>query len=1143
MENGFAIIHANRLEDLTALTVDWIRQQPLPPLVDDVFLVESNGIAQWLRLALADDNACGIAAAQQFQMPSRFLWQAYRSVLGEQDVPRTSPFDKSRLLWRLMRLLPSLADNDAFLPLSRFLADDTDLRKLYQLSERLADLYDQYQVYRADWLRHWETGADTLPAADGSSRPLGEQRWQAMLWRALREDMPETLRDTSRASIHARFLKALAQGHIAGALPPRIIVFGISALPQQTLEALHALSAHCQILLLVQNPSEHYWGDIVEDRELLRRQQPRHADKPTLAGLDEQALAMEANPLLASWGKQGRDYINLLYSYDVPAQYQAWFQSIDLFTPPVPGNEAEASLLARIQQDIFSLDNAATATARTLVRGDGSVAFHIAHSRQREVEILHDQLLALFDNDPSLRARDIIVMVPDIQSYAPHVEAVFGGVASDDPRHIPYTLSDRSQQHTQPLAAALAHLLNAPALRFSVSDVLDLLDVAAIRQRFGIASTDLPVIRQWAADAGIRWGFDADHRQALELPGHLAHNSWLFGLERMLLGYASGSAPAWQGIEPFAEVAGLSAGLAGQLAAFVQVLQQYWQTFSEPGTPSQWADRVSRLLEDIASCDDEADALLQASIIDAMEQWQQNCEEAAFAEPVPVSVARAVLLHTLDQGSLSQRFLAGRVNFCTLMPMRSIPFRVVCLLGMNDGDYPRSQLPMDFDLMAARNQYRPGDRSRREDDRYLFLEALLSAREKLYISWVGRNIRDNSDSPPSVLVAQLRDYLAQGWQLPGADRRGAGILDCLTTIHPLQPFSREYFRNNSSLFTYAHEWRDALQARANPPVTTLPLPDALNVTVSPGELARFLRDPVALFFNERLKVRSLPQDDNALDDEPFSLDALASNAIAGDLLDAALRAIREAGDINDAISGQAQRLCATGQLPPPPWDGLHVDVLAEEIRQLARAWQQALSQWPQEAEAQELVVSDLHGEAAFSVEGWLRNLRRNGDQLCQLLPFTGDIHKKPWRLVNAWIDHLCGCAAGLVLHTWLINNETPMAFAPLQQQHARQLLTDIATAWLQALQAPLPLAPRTGFDCISGKAPNLKKAASTYEGGFQHTGERDYASNRLLRRSFPDFEALTASVEDDQPLLVHWARLLYLPLLENRQALDSGGEA
>ena len=173
----------------------------------------------------------------------------------------------------------------------------------------------------------------------------------------------------------------------------------------------------------------------------------------------------------------------------------------------------------------------------------------------------------------------------------------------------------------------------------------------------------------------------------------------------------------------------------------------------------------------------------------------------------------------------------------------------------------------------------------------------------------------------------------------------------------------------------------------------------------------------------------------------------------------------------------------------------------------------------------------------------MRNLRRNGDQLCQLLPFTGDIHKKPWRLVNAWIDHLCGCAAGLVLHTWLINNETPMAFAPLQQQHARQLLTDIATAWLQALQAPLPLAPRTGFDCISGKAPNLKKAASTYEGGFQHTGERDYASNRLLRRSFPDFEALTASVEDDQPLLVHWARLLYLPLLENRQALDSGGEA
>ncbi|MGB1220258.1 MAG: exodeoxyribonuclease V subunit gamma [Alcanivoracaceae bacterium] len=1142
MENGFAIIHANRLEDLTALTVDWIKGQPLPPLVDDVFLVESNGIAQWLRLALADDTACGIAAAQQFQMPSRFLWQAYRSVLGEDQVPHTSPFDKSRLVWRLMRLLPTLSTDEAYLPLARFLADDTDLRKHYQLSERLADLYDQYQVYRADWLTHWEQGHDSLPQANADSVPLNGQRWQARLWRLLRDDMPADQRDTSRASIHARFLKALEQNRIAGALPPRIIVFGISALPQQTLEALHALSGHCQILLLAQNPSEHYWGDIVEDRELLRRQQQRHAGKPSLAGLSADELSMAANPLLASWGKQGRDYINLLYSYDVPERYQDWFQSIDVFSPPHPQDDASAPLLRQVQQDIFSLANTAVGERRMHEDGDDSLSFHVAHSRQREVEVLHDQLLDLFEKDSALKARDIIVMVPDIQSYAPHVEAVFGGIAQDDPRHIPYTLSDRSQQHTLPLAGALAQLLNAPTLRFTVSDILDLLDVAAIRQRFGIAVSDLPLVRQWAAAAGIRWGFDAGHRASLQLPEHLAHNSWLFGLERMLLGYATGDAPAWQAIEPFDEVAGLSARLAGQLAAFIQVLQKHWQQLSQDGTPAQWRERLTQLLDDIALVEDETDAQLQASVIDALEQWQLACDEAAFSQAVPVSIARAVLLRTLDQGSLSQRFLAGQVNFCTLMPMRSIPFRVVCLLGMNDGDYPRSQLPMDFDLMAMRGQYRPGDRSRREDDRYLFLEALLSARQKLYISWVGRNIRDNSPSPASVLVGQLRDYLAQGWTL--ADASSGDILDALTIEHPLQPFSRDYFRSDAAtgrLFTYAHEWREALEPRDGSGPDNLPLPQTENIQATPGEVARFLRDPVALFFNERLKVRALNTDSGAMDDEPFALDALTSTRINGDLLDAGLRAIDNGDDVTDAINREAARLCATGQLPPPPWDSLHADALTDEVGALAMTWQQALQHWPDTAEPIELRLDDLAGPPPFAIEGWLKGLRSGPEGLCQLLPFTGDIDKKPWRLVNAWVDHLCGCATGLKLHSWLLNAEKSFQFQPLDALQARHLLEHMAQAWLQALQMPLPLAVRTGFECMSGKTPNLKKAQSAYEGGFNHTGERDYTSNLLLRRSFPDFDTLVQAHTGDEPLMVHWAERLYVPLLAQRSTLDIGG--
>ncbi|MCK5885867.1 MAG: exodeoxyribonuclease V subunit gamma, partial [Alcanivorax sp.] len=256
MQNGLMVLHGNRLETLTELVADWLQREPLSPLETETFLVQSNGMAQWLKLQLAD--ALGISAGFQFQMPARFLWSAYRTVLGESQVPRTSPFDKSRLLWRLYRLLPTLLNNDHFGPLRHFLADDVDGRKRHQLAERLADLFDAYQVYRADWLADWESGNDRLRKAqdrDAFDDFPTSQLWQAHLWRALLADMDDSKQGLSRSAIHRDFMAALTlqqqQGTPPPGLPRRLIIFGISALPQQALEALAALSQHCQILMLV----------------------------------------------------------------------------------------------------------------------------------------------------------------------------------------------------------------------------------------------------------------------------------------------------------------------------------------------------------------------------------------------------------------------------------------------------------------------------------------------------------------------------------------------------------------------------------------------------------------------------------------------------------------------------------------------------------------------------------------------------------------------------------------------------------------------------------------------------------------------------------------------------------------------------
>ena len=281
---GLIVIHGNRIEELRALAVDWMRRHPLRPLENEVLLVQSNGIAQWLKLALAEREGCGIAAALDVGLPARFLWQAYRSVLGSEAIPQQSPLDKAPLTWRLMRLLPSLLAGEAFAPLRRFLADDGDLRKRYQLAERLADLFDQYQVYRADWLADWAEGHDRLRTSRGGEQELGdESSWQPALWRALLAEVGDEHLAQSRAGVHPRFVARLNElSSPPPGLPRRITVFGISSLPAQVLEALAAIARFSQVMLYAHNPCQHHWGDIVEDKDLLRHEYRRQQRKPGL---------------------------------------------------------------------------------------------------------------------------------------------------------------------------------------------------------------------------------------------------------------------------------------------------------------------------------------------------------------------------------------------------------------------------------------------------------------------------------------------------------------------------------------------------------------------------------------------------------------------------------------------------------------------------------------------------------------------------------------------------------------------------------------------------------------------------------------------------------------------------------------------
>jgi exodeoxyribonuclease V gamma subunit len=1150
---GFHAIHANHLEDLRRAVVWICRQHPVPPLASETFLVQSNGIAQWLKLALAEDpigeadGGMGIAAGMDFLFPSRFIWQAYRAVLPAEEVPEQSPFDKSRLVWRLFRLLPTLVqEQDAFSPLRRFLeGSDADTR-CYQLAGQIADLFDQYQVFRADWLTSWEAGADTIELARGEVRELtDDQRWQPVLWRALVADVAE-LSATSRSRIHTRFMEYgqhLTASDRPPGLPPRIIVFGVSSLPRQALEALSVLSRISQVVLCVHNPCEYFWADIISDRDLLTASRRRGREHEKLASLtDPDALHQHANPLLAAWGKQGRDYIRLLDEFDNPDDYQNRVTTpdgrIDIFSSH--GKDGQAKVLHQIQDDIRTLTSQQEmlGQARQLNPAeDHSIVFHRTHSPQREVEVLHDQLLAAFSADETLRPRDVIVMVPDVNAYAPHIQAVFGRYSPGASRYIPFTISDQQQRHRQPILIALDTLMSLPEHRFGASEVISLLDVPAVRRRFGIAESDLPLIRQWVEGANIRWGLNAGHRHSFDLPEGLARNTWQAGLRRMLLGYGTGPDDAWQGIEPYGEIGGLQAALAGNLYRFVERLENLWKKLAEPYTPEQWLEVIQSMLEQFFDEFTDDELLLVNRLRRQAEQWFEDCASGGMdTETLPLSIVREELLEGLEDGGLNQRFLAGKVNFATLMPMRAIPFKQVCLLGMNDGDYPRSRPPVDFDLMAQDS--RPGDRSRREDDRYLFLEALLSAREQLYISWVGRSIHDDSERPPSVLVAQLRDHLDAVWSTGTTGSTSA----VLTTGHPLQPFSRAYFPADSAgrraLFSYDHEWLQAHQVyEANDDQPLAYLPPAVPLTLA--ELSGFLKAPVDTFYRRRLQIQFINVQAQDTDNETFRLNGLQHWALERELIDQAVVKATDDSDLERRLQDRLERMRARGDLGMGSTEQVSEQQLYSRMPDLYRRYREALQDWPDPLDPAwnfRRTLSNDQGSA--DVADRLGQLRTRPDgAVCRVVIANSSLLEKNAgaralkyaSVLEDWVVHLAGCSIDEAFHTLVLGKEEnrQILLPPVGCDQARALLDTLMSYWIQGQTQPLPVEPSTAYAYLRGLFPpkkegsealGLEKAEQAFEATLAYRGA-------YLGRAFADFESLTQA--GDFAALV---RDLYEPL-------------
>lgn len=1160
--SGFFAIHSNHLEDLRYSLVHLLRTNPLGPLDEDVVLIQSNGIAQWLKQALAEAphehrGGLGIAAGLKFQLPSEFIWSTYRAVLPEQTVPLASPFDKSRLVWRLYRLLPNLVPtNPIYKPLERFLLGDEPQLRTYQLAQKLADLFDQYQVYRADWLAAWEAGDNHYLRASGEVADLGEDRWQSELWREVLKDVGHQLAHTSRSQVHTRFMQAARDlsTDVATGLPKRVILFGLSSLPYQTLEALSALSSQVQVILFVLNPSEYYWADIVSGRDLLRASRKRGLEP---LQQDFERLQLDANPILAGWGKQGRDFIRLLDEFDDPQTYRERFAAdnlrIDIFNPYSESNNP--TLLHQLQNDIYQLTPLSQIKQQKRSvdpHKDLSLSFHNAHSPLREVEILHDQLLAAFNDNKELQPRDVMVMVPDINLYAPFINAVFGRHMSHSANYIPYTVSDQGSRHRKPLLVAFETLLGLSQSRFNASDILSLLEAPALRLKMQISEDELPLIRRWVEGANIRWGLNQSQRHSLGLVASGTRNSWHEGLRRMLLGYALGRNEAWAGVESYSEISGTEALLAGRLAKFIDELDAHWQALQVERSALSWCTYIGGMIEQFF---DDSDADDQQLIDRIRSQIERLIDEVnaglLFLEAVPLKVVTELLLSALDSASISHRFLSGCVNFATLMPMRAIPFKHICLLGMNDGDYPRSRAPLDFDLMA--HDYRPGDRSRRDDDRYLFLEALLSAREHLYISWVGRSINDDSERPASVLVGQLRDHIASYWSLHGSKE---SLVDRLTITHPLQPFSRDYFpdaKANSSinervharqLFTFDSDWHAALDRPVNSPLLNKPLSRSAETRATCAELSRFLKNPIQYFYQQRLKVYFDEVSEEDLDTETFALEGLGKWSIEDELIRELIVSQPSTTEFNQPFTSRLerylQRFARRGALGIASVETILGADLRERMTELdsrygveRQRWHTKVEQplninWTIPCDDSQTQTQIQTQSANLSLIDSIGSLYKDdsGD-ICRLVVSGSKLQSgstvRYAALLSDWVIHLAGQLGENSFTTRILakDQRIEVQFDPLETELAQQLLRQILESWFEGQRRALPLLPDIASAWLGVKDTSNRDIIGAK--AFSTSLERDKG---YLQAAYPSYDSLINSGE-----FGHLSQMLIEPLI------------
>ena len=895
-------VHRASRADVLADGLGELLRSPLPdPFATEVVVVPARGVERWLsqrlshRLGGSPGRDDGVCAGVEFRSPGSLVAE----ITGTRD---EDPWSPEALVWPLLAALDASLDEAWARPLARHVghglpAAEADLRagRRFAVARRLARLFASYALQRPQLVEDWHTGRDT----DGCGRPIDpDLAWQPELWRRL-----ASLVDAPPPQVrHRETLARLRAEPATFDLPARLSLFGHTRLPVTEVELLSALGEHRDVHLWLPHPSDALWSAL----------EPLAAEGPVLRAADTSHHQV-GHPLLSSLGRDVRELQRTLATVAAPTSSLDGEIGAEFGAEFGPGSVAPSSLLGWLQADLRA-NRVGPAATRLLHETDRSVQVHACHGSARQVDVLREVLLGLLADDPTLEPRDVLVMCPDIETFAPLVSAGFGlgevvGEAGHPAHRLRVRLADRALTQTNPLLDVVARLLDLAGGRAGASVLLDLAHTDPVRARFAFSDDDLQQLTSWVQESGVRWAFDAEHRAGFGLQDYVS-NTWQFGLDRLLAGVTmSDDSGAWlDRTLPLDDVGSGQVDLVGRLVEYVDRVRSVTDDLVGAHPLEHWLDVISTGLGSLTD-------------VPASEAWQTGQvqrelgrvrEAAATLDSTTLRLpdVRALLGDRLGGRPTRANFRTGTLTVCTMVPMRSVPHRVVCLLGLDDGVFPRIGAVDGDDALARRPL--TGERDPRSEDRQLLLDAILATTETLVVTYTGANEYSGQPRPPAVPLGELLDALDD------TATAGARSVSAAVTIrHPLQPFDARNVTAGALVPAHAFTFDRAALAGAvaasgprTPPAPFLagPLPQVPPGDVALDDLAVWLKHPVKDFLRHRLDVALARDEEPVADGLPVEIDSLAQWAVG----DRVLRDLLSGLDPDRARQQEWRR----GVLPP-----------------------------------------------------------------------------------------------------------------------------------------------------------------------------------------------------------------------------------